>query len=92
MVLANETKKRSINIRASNSQLHLIDQAARSLKKSRSGFMLEVATRTAEEVVLDRSVFTLPADEWDAYIATIESPPAPTAALRRLLHESAPWE
>ena len=54
--------------------------------------MLEVATRTAEEVVLDRSVFTLPADEWDAYIATIESPPAPTAALRRLLHESAPWE
>jgi uncharacterized protein (DUF1778 family) len=64
MVLANETKKRSINIRASNSQLHLID----------------------------RSVFTLPADEWDAYIATIESPPAPTAALRRLLHESAPWE
>jgi uncharacterized protein (DUF1778 family) len=92
MVVANETKNRSINIRASGSQLTLIDRAAHSLKKSRSDFMLEAATRTAEDVVLDRSVFTLPADEWETYIAAIASPPAPTVALRKLLRESAPWE
>ncbi|HYI24666.1 MAG TPA: DUF1778 domain-containing protein [Thermomicrobiales bacterium] len=92
MVLINETKNRIINIRASNRQMTLIDRAAALQGTSRSDFMLDAATRTAEDVILDTSVFTMSADEWDKYIATIESPPAPTDALRKLLKEPAPWE
>jgi uncharacterized protein (DUF1778 family) len=92
MTLPNETEDRNINIRASRRQVKLIDQAAHSVGKSRSAFMLDAATRTANDVLLARSVFTMPADEWDAYNASIESSPAPTAALRNLLREPAPWE
>lgn len=92
MVMINETKTQTINIRTTGTELSLIDRAAQSLKKSRSDFMIEAATRKAEDVILDRSVFTLPAEEWDAYIATIETPSAPTQALRRLMQEPAPWE
>jgi uncharacterized protein (DUF1778 family) len=92
MVLSNETKNRTINIRVNNHQMRLIDRAAALKSKSRSDFLLEAATRAAEDVILDSSVFTLPAEEWERYIATIESPPAPTAALRKLLQEPSPWE
>ena len=43
----------SINIRAKAKQRDLIDQAANSLGRSRSDFMLEAAYREAESVLLD---------------------------------------
>ncbi len=92
MVLPHETKSRNINIRASSRQMSVIDRAAALKGTTRSDFMLDAATRAAEDAILDLSIFTLPADEWDAYVASIESPPAPTAALRKLLGEPAPWE
>ncbi len=92
MMSLNDTKDRNINIRASGNQVQLIDRAAALRRTSRSDFMLDAATRMAEDVLLDSSVFTMPADEWDAYLATIESPPAPTAALRSLLRKPAPWD
>jgi len=92
MVLTNETKDRNINIRASGRQMSLIDQAAALKHTSRSDFMLEAATRMAEEAIFEGNIFTMPSEEWDAYIASIESPPAPSEALRTLLREPAPWE
>jgi uncharacterized protein (DUF1778 family) len=92
MALPNETKDRNINIRISSRQIDLIDRAASLQHKSRSDFVLEAATRMAEDVVFDSNVFTMPAEEWERYIATIASPPAPTAALRKLLQEPSPWE
>lgn len=35
----------------------------------------------------DSSTFTVPADEWDEYIATIQSPPTPTESLKALLRD-----
>jgi uncharacterized protein (DUF1778 family) len=46
----------------------------------------------AEDVMFDSIVFTMPTEEWEHYIVTIESLPTPTAALRKLLHETSPWE
>jgi len=86
------TKDRNINIRASSQQMRLIDRAAAMKGTSRSEFMLEAATREAEDLIFDGNVLTMPAAEWDDYIASIASPPAPTAALRNLLAERAPWE
>ena len=52
----------NINIRAKRTQRDLIDQAAGLLGKTRSDFMLETACREAEDVLLDRRVFTLDAE------------------------------
>ena len=92
MAFPNETKDRIINIRASSREIDLIDRAAVARHKSRSDFMLEAATRAADEVMYEGNVFTIPADEWDAYLESIASPPEPTRALRDLLHDTPPWE
>jgi uncharacterized protein (DUF1778 family) len=87
-----EANGRTISIRASSRQIGLIDRAAALKGISRSEFMLEAATQVAEDAVHDSSVFSMPPDEWDAYIATLASPPGPTESLRNLLREPAPWE
>jgi uncharacterized protein (DUF1778 family) len=48
-----------INLRISDEEKALIDQAARTLGKSRTAFIVENTLRLAEEVVLDRTRFTL---------------------------------
>lgn len=87
-----ETKDRTINIRLSSRDVDLIDQAAAIQKKSRSDFMLEVARSEAEDVLFDRNIFLLDDEAFDAYVAAIEFPVAPTAALRELMRTPAPWE
>ena len=82
----------TISIRAKAGQRDLIDQAADRLGRSRSDFMLEAACRHAEDVLLDQTYFALDAEKMAAFQAMLDSPPAPTDRLRRLLNAPAPWE
>lgn len=81
-----------INIRATRRQRDLIDQAAESLGKSRSDFMLETACREAERVLLDGVLFHLDDEAFTRFQALLDAPPAPSEALRDLLLHKAPWE
>ncbi len=82
----------TISIRAKARQRDLIDQAAERLGRSRSEFMLEVACREAEDVLLDQTFFTVDAETFDKFKDLFDSPPEPTEALRRLLQTKAPWD
>ena len=82
----------SINLRASQRQRSLIDQAAEALGKNRSDFMLEASCREAESVLLDRRYFGLDAEAFKAFTAMLDQPPAANPKLRRLLAEKAPWD
>ncbi len=82
----------TISIRAKAGQRDLIDQAADRLGRSRSDFMLEAACRQAEDVLLNQTYFALDAETMAAFQAILDSPPAPTDRLRRLLNAPAPWE
>jgi uncharacterized protein (DUF1778 family) len=86
------TRDHAINIRASQRQRNLIDQAAQILGKSRSEFMLEATCREAENVLLDRTFFQLNAEAFARFSALLDAPPAPSAELRELLQRKAPWE
>jgi uncharacterized protein (DUF1778 family) len=70
----------------------LIDQAAEMLGKSRSDFMLEIACREAEELLLDQRVFNLDADRFKQFQALLDAPPSNNLKLRRLMASKAPWE
>jgi len=85
-------RDQNINIRISRQQRAVIDQAAQALGKSRSDFMVESAYREAEQVLLDRTVFTLDEQAFAEFEALLDAPPAPTEALRQLLLSKAPWE
>jgi uncharacterized protein (DUF1778 family) len=82
----------NINLRASRGQRSLIDRAAQALGKNRSDFMLEIACREAQAVLLDRRYFALDAGAFEQFIAMLDAPPAANQRLRRLLTEKAPWE
>ena len=82
----------TISIRAKAGQRELIDQAADRLGRSRSDFMLEVACRQAEDVLLDQTYFALDAKGFAAFQKMLDNPPAPTDRLRRTLRAQAPWD
>jgi uncharacterized protein (DUF1778 family) len=82
----------TISIRARARQRDLIDQAAARLGRSRSEFMLDVACREAEDVLLDQIFFTVDADAFHKMQELFDNPPEPTDALRRLLLTKAPWD
>jgi uncharacterized protein (DUF1778 family) len=82
----------TISIRAKAGQRDLIDQAADRLGRSRSDFMLEAACRHAEDVLLDQTYFALDANNFAAFQAMLDKPPAPTDRLRRTLRAQAPWD
>ncbi len=82
----------NINLRVSRGQKSLIDRAASALGRNRSDFMLEIACREAESVLLDRRYFALPEEEFRRFTSILDKPPASNARLARLLKARAPWD
>ena len=81
----------TINLRASRKQKALIDPAE-ALGRSRSDFMLDIACREAESVLLDRRYFALSAEAFREFTAMLDRPTKDNPKLRRLLETKAPWE
>jgi uncharacterized protein (DUF1778 family) len=81
-----------INLRVRPAQRELIDRAAQILDLPRTDFMLEAATRAAENVLLDQRLFMLDKSSYQAFEKALNAPVAENPALRRLLATRAPWE
>lgn len=88
----NSTKNITINIRAKSIQRDLIDQAANSLGKSRSDFILETACNKAETVLLDQCYFALAGDKFEEFTRLLDQSPTKNKALNKLLTLIPPWE
>ena len=84
----------SINLRISDVEKALIDQAAQIMGKSRTAFILENTLRAAEEVVLDRTRFTLDSNTWGELQAALDTPPSEEQirGLNKLFTTQAPWQ
>ena len=87
-----QTRNEIINLRASKRQKSLIDRAADLLDRSRSDFMLEVACREAQALLLDQNHFSLSKDKFKRFMAALDEPPKDNPKLRKLLQVKAPWE
>jgi uncharacterized protein (DUF1778 family) len=87
------TATASIDLRTSDAEKALIDQAARNMGKNRTAFILENTLRAAEEVILERTRFTLDSETWNELRAALDRPPSGEQArgLRRLFGTEAPW-
>jgi uncharacterized protein (DUF1778 family) len=81
----------TINLRASRAQKALIDRAAEALGRSRTDFMLEIACREAEAVLLDRRYFALPSAAFRRFMEVLDQPPTHNVRLQRLLRTPPPW-
>ncbi len=84
--------KGSINLRIEAQTRRLIDDAAAALGKTRTEFMVESARTVAIDVLLDRRLFELDAERYDAFIQALDSPAAPGPKLKALLRRTPAWE
>jgi uncharacterized protein (DUF1778 family) len=84
-------RDRTMNIRLSQSQKNLIDRAANCLGKNRSDFLLEVACREAENVLLDRAYIAVSDETFDNFCQMLDQPPQPSPGLLKLMQIKAPW-
>jgi uncharacterized protein (DUF1778 family) len=85
-------KEAVINMRLASQTRELIDSAAAAVGKSRSEFIIESARKSAMDVLMDQRFFVLDAKQHDAFIATLDRPPAPNKKLKALFARKAPWE
>jgi uncharacterized protein (DUF1778 family) len=86
------SKTAPINMRVEPSQHSLLTKAAALLHKDRSAFILEVACREAEQVLLDQRLFYLNEEEFAAFEVLLNAPLAQNTRLKALLREPSPWE
>jgi uncharacterized protein (DUF1778 family) len=90
--LATPSESQIISLRVPRQRRELIDRAARAAGKTRTEFILDSATREAEDTLLDRRVFQLDATQYAAFERALDAPPRPSPALRKLLAGKPPWD
>lgn len=81
-----------IQIRAPAETKALLNRAAQLRGQKLSEFMLESAKRQAEEAILDQRVFFLDAKAHDAFLARLDAPAWPNAALQALMTRKPAWQ
>ncbi len=86
-----KTMSVTLSIRAKEKQRDLIDQAAERLGLSRTDFMLEVACREAESVLLEQTYFAVSPEAFVQFTEIIENPPQANAKLKQLMQSAPPW-
>lgn len=86
----NRTEK--LDLRLSKSAKQTLQAAASAARKSVSEFVLETALREAEERLADRRIFTLNAEQWDAFLAALDAPPCRQLRLERLFREPSAFD
>lgn len=81
----NRTEK--LDLRLSRSAKQTLQAAAKAARKSVSEFVLDTALSEAEERLADRTVFTLDAERWTAFVNALDAPPRRHPRLERLFRE-----
>ena len=90
--MATSTKRDTLNLRIKPAERSLIDQAARSVGKNRTDFVLDAARRAAEEALLDRTLVSVTPEAYAEFLARLDAPPQPNERLRRAMQTPAPWD
>jgi len=80
-------KATRLNLRASAQQDALIRQAAESVGRSVTEFVLDSACASAEHVLADRNRFVLDGEAWKHFMAALDRPVTDRPRLKRLLSE-----
>jgi len=86
-----DDKMERITIRATKEEKALVEHAARVHRVTPTQFVLQAALRSAEEVLGDQTRLTLPASEWDEFVALLDRPPREIRALREAASKPSPF-
>jgi uncharacterized protein (DUF1778 family) len=79
-------------MRVEPGQQALLTKAAALVNKDRTSFILEVACREAENILLDRRLFQLDDSAFQAFEEALDRPVPMNTKLKNLLSEEFPWD
>jgi uncharacterized protein (DUF1778 family) len=79
-----------LSVRVSPDERAILEAAAEQSHTSLSDFMRRKALEAAEADVLNRAVFIIPAQDWEAFEAWINRPPQKIPALQKLARRAPP--
>lgn len=81
-----------MSMRLPESDVAIIDRAARLRGRSRTEFVRDAAVRAAEDVLMDSGLVRMSAESFDAFVAVLAAPATPVPELVELVRRPAPWE
>jgi len=87
-----KTRSVVVNLRMKEEQQLLIDRAAKVTGKNRSEFLLDAATKTAQEALLDQTLFIATPEQWKAFNEALDAPPKVIPSLKKLLSRKSRWD
>ena len=85
-------KSSPINMRVEPEQHALLTRAAAALNMDRSTFILSVACKEAESVLLDQRYFHLSDEQFEEFEKVLSQPLNYNEKLKNLISSPAPWE
>ncbi len=81
-----------LSVRVSPDERALLESASEQARTSLSDFVRRKALEAAEVEVLERSVATIPAKDWEAFEAWVARPAKSIAALKKLARKPPTWQ
>jgi uncharacterized protein (DUF1778 family) len=81
-----------LSVRVNPHERALLEAAAEQSRTSISDFVRRKALEAAEADVLNRTIVTIPAKDWDAFEAWINRPAKTIPALKKLARVAPSWE
>lgn len=89
---ASETTTSVLSVRVSSDERALLEAASDQARTSLSEFVRRKALEAAEIDVIERRIFTIPANDWEAFEAWVDAPAKPVAALKKLAKTPPTWQ
>ncbi|VCU68861.1 hypothetical protein PIGHUM_00920 [Pigmentiphaga humi] len=85
-------KSSRLGLRTTPEQEAVLRRAADVAHKSLTEFILDAATRAAEQTLLDQRLFMVSGAEYQALLELLDRPERPNPGLAELFARKAPWE
>ncbi len=88
---ANTQKEKRLSIRATEPQKAILARAAQVQQTNVSQFVLQASLETANAILMERTEFRLPPEQWEEFCQRLDAPPKVIPALQRLFSELDPF-
>jgi uncharacterized protein (DUF1778 family) len=85
MATSTRRRKERLEVRLTATAKQLLQRAAAVRRQSVSAFILDCSISAAEETLVDRRGFRIPAKDYDAFMAALDAPVKPKPRLDNLL-------
>lgn len=87
-----ESRSERVDLRMTPTAKQTLQHAAAIRNKTLTEFLLDSGLNAAQDALADRRAFVVNDQQWDAFLAILDAPPADNPRLRALLARKPAWE